>query len=138
MRGWDKSRCGVEYVRFVLYLFMCVALRLQHRHVTLPTQLVKIIPRNRLLGEHEWRSIGVQQVSVVWGGVVSSFSQYRRCTGPRPRACGGYVVCSSLVHDDDMTLVFVPTVTESRLGALCVPLTGATCDVVSPPAFLRG
>lgn len=30
-------------------------------HVILPQDIAKHLPKNRLLAEHEWRSIGVQQ-----------------------------------------------------------------------------
>lgn len=33
----------------------------QHRHVILPKELVRQLPRNRLLSETEWRNVGVQQ-----------------------------------------------------------------------------
>ncbi|TKY67131.1 Cyclin-dependent kinases regulatory subunit 2 [Spatholobus suberectus] len=31
------------------------------RHVTLPPEVTKLLPKNRLLSENEWRAIGVQQ-----------------------------------------------------------------------------
>jgi cyclin-dependent kinase regulatory subunit CKS1 len=37
----------------------------EYRHVTLPRELGKYMPRNRLMSEAEWREIGVQQ-SVGW------------------------------------------------------------------------
>jgi cyclin-dependent kinase regulatory subunit CKS1 len=33
----------------------------EYRHVTLPKELAKQLPKNRLLQENEWRGIGVQQ-----------------------------------------------------------------------------
>ena len=33
----------------------------EYRHVMLPKDIFKQIPRGRLLSEREWRSIGVQQ-----------------------------------------------------------------------------
>ena len=33
----------------------------EYRHVLLPKEIYKKLPRNRLLNEMEWRSIGVQQ-----------------------------------------------------------------------------
>lgn len=33
----------------------------EYRHVILPKELAKSLPRNRVLTEAEWRSIGVQQ-----------------------------------------------------------------------------
>eukprot|EP00998_Keelungia_sp_KM082_P003629 NODE_14516_length_420_cov_27.337884_g14493_i0.p1 GENE.NODE_14516_length_420_cov_27.337884_g14493_i0~~NODE_14516_length_420_cov_27.337884_g14493_i0.p1 ORF type:complete len:119 (-),score=23.45 NODE_14516_length_420_cov_27.337884_g14493_i0:64-375(-) len=33
----------------------------EYRHVHLPKELSKLLPRTRLLSEEEWRSIGVQQ-----------------------------------------------------------------------------
>ncbi|XP_051154288.1 cyclin-dependent kinases regulatory subunit-like [Leptopilina boulardi] len=33
----------------------------EYRHVALPKELVKLVPRGQLLSEKEWRNIGVQQ-----------------------------------------------------------------------------
>ncbi len=33
----------------------------EYRHVILPKELAKSLPRNRLLSENEWRHMGVQQ-----------------------------------------------------------------------------
>mmetsp|Transcript_15621 Transcript_15621/g.28415 ORF Transcript_15621/g.28415 Transcript_15621/m.28415 type:complete len:91 (+) Transcript_15621:4414-4686(+) len=33
----------------------------EYRHVHLPRQIYKRMPRNRLLSESEWRALGVQQ-----------------------------------------------------------------------------
>lgn len=33
----------------------------EYRHVVLPKELVKLVPKNHLMSEQEWRSIGVQQ-----------------------------------------------------------------------------
>ncbi|GJP34670.1 hypothetical protein CLOM_g19083 [Closterium sp. NIES-68] len=33
----------------------------EYRHVVLPPDVAKLLPKNRLLSEAEWRSIGVQQ-----------------------------------------------------------------------------
>eukprot|EP00003_Mantamonas_plastica_P024825 TRINITY_DN4707_c0_g1_i2.p2 TRINITY_DN4707_c0_g1~~TRINITY_DN4707_c0_g1_i2.p2 ORF type:complete len:105 (+),score=32.67 TRINITY_DN4707_c0_g1_i2:226-540(+) len=33
----------------------------EYRHVILPNEIAKILPRNKLLSETEWRSLGVQQ-----------------------------------------------------------------------------
>ena len=35
--------------------------RIKNRHVILPKELAKTLPKARLLTENEWRSIGVQQ-----------------------------------------------------------------------------
>jgi len=37
----------------------------EYRHVTLPSDLSKLVPRNHLMTETEWRNLGVQQ-SVGW------------------------------------------------------------------------
>jgi len=37
----------------------------EYRHVVLPKELSKIVPRHKLMTENEWRGIGVQQ-SVGW------------------------------------------------------------------------
>lgn len=31
------------------------------RHVVLPKEMVKLVPKNHLMSEQEWRGIGVQQ-----------------------------------------------------------------------------
>ncbi|KAG0570725.1 hypothetical protein M758_6G176100 [Ceratodon purpureus] len=33
----------------------------EYRHVVLPPDIAKLLPKNRLLSEAEWRGIGVQQ-----------------------------------------------------------------------------
>ncbi|XP_029127236.1 cyclin-dependent kinases regulatory subunit 1-like [Cajanus cajan] len=33
----------------------------EYRHVSLPREVAKLLPRNRLLSEIEWRAIGVKQ-----------------------------------------------------------------------------
>ncbi|GAB2285468.1 Cyclin-dependent kinases regulatory subunit (Cell division control protein cks1) [Dionaea muscipula] len=33
----------------------------EYRHVVLPPEVAKLLPKNRLLAENEWRAIGVQQ-----------------------------------------------------------------------------
>ncbi|KAK3408091.1 hypothetical protein EUGRSUZ_J00392, partial [Eucalyptus grandis] len=33
----------------------------EYRHVVLPPDVAKLLPKNRLLSENEWRAIGVQQ-----------------------------------------------------------------------------
>lgn len=35
--------------------------KFEYRHVVLPKEMVAQIPKNRLMSEKEWRSIGVQQ-----------------------------------------------------------------------------
>ncbi|KAI9187576.1 Cyclin-dependent kinases regulatory subunit 2 [Blastocladiella emersonii ATCC 22665] len=37
----------------------------EYRHVTVPRELVKYIPKDRLMSEQEWRELGVQQ-SLGW------------------------------------------------------------------------
>lgn len=36
-------------------------LYLRFRHVVLPKEMVKLVPKTHLMSEEEWRSIGVQQ-----------------------------------------------------------------------------
>lgn len=36
-------------------------IRLPLRHVMLPKDIAKLVPRNRLMAETEWRRLGVQQ-----------------------------------------------------------------------------
>eukprot|EP00126_Sphaerothecum_destruens_P001853 Sdes_comp15281_c0_seq1m4131 len=33
----------------------------EYRHVILPSDIAKVVPKNRLLSESEWRNLGVQQ-----------------------------------------------------------------------------
>lgn len=33
----------------------------EYRHVTLPKEIARFVPRNRLMSEKEWRMLGVQQ-----------------------------------------------------------------------------
>ncbi|KAG7010670.1 Cyclin-dependent kinases regulatory subunit 2 [Cucurbita argyrosperma subsp. argyrosperma] len=33
----------------------------EYRHVVLPPDVAKLLPKNRLLSENEWRALGVQQ-----------------------------------------------------------------------------
>mmetsp|Transcript_7882 Transcript_7882/g.14297 ORF Transcript_7882/g.14297 Transcript_7882/m.14297 type:complete len:80 (-) Transcript_7882:80-319(-) len=33
----------------------------EYRHVTLPADIAKLLPKDKLLTEQEWRSLGVQQ-----------------------------------------------------------------------------
>ncbi|XP_060520472.1 cyclin-dependent kinases regulatory subunit [Cylas formicarius] len=33
----------------------------EYRHVVLPKEMVKLVPKQRLMSEEEWRGIGVQQ-----------------------------------------------------------------------------
>ncbi|KAH8274115.1 hypothetical protein KR044_011107 [Drosophila immigrans] len=35
--------------------------KFEYRHVVLPKELVKLVPKTHLMTETEWRSIGVQQ-----------------------------------------------------------------------------
>eukprot|EP00996_Jenningsia_fusiforme_P006360 NODE_7682_length_454_cov_568.096296_g2319_i1.p1 GENE.NODE_7682_length_454_cov_568.096296_g2319_i1~~NODE_7682_length_454_cov_568.096296_g2319_i1.p1 ORF type:complete len:106 (-),score=10.14 NODE_7682_length_454_cov_568.096296_g2319_i1:135-452(-) len=37
----------------------------EYRHVTLPKEIARLLPKARLMSEREWRSIGVQQ-SLGW------------------------------------------------------------------------
>ena len=46
----DASKFGVSTV----HVFIC-------RHVMLPKDIAKLVPKNRLMTEMEWRSIGIQQ-----------------------------------------------------------------------------
>ncbi|XP_011696942.1 PREDICTED: cyclin-dependent kinases regulatory subunit [Wasmannia auropunctata] len=35
--------------------------KFEYRHVVLPKEMVKLVPRTHLLSEQEWRAIGIQQ-----------------------------------------------------------------------------
>lgn len=39
----------------------CFCSSLLNRHVVLPKEMVKLVPKTHLMSEQEWRSIGVQQ-----------------------------------------------------------------------------
>ena len=54
------TRCLVD---FVLHLHSTLSLPdlIFVRHVILPKELAKTLPKSRLLTESEWRGIGVQQ-----------------------------------------------------------------------------
>jgi Cyclin-dependent kinase regulatory subunit len=48
---------------FLLFLYSSTTIRYlyRRRHVILPKELAKTLPKSRLLTENEWRAIGVQQ-----------------------------------------------------------------------------
>lgn len=56
-RLWSPTDRSLTLSFFSLFLFKIPA----HRHVILPKELAKTLPKSRLLTESEWRSIGVQQ-----------------------------------------------------------------------------
>ena len=40
----------------------CISVHVfRYRHVMLPKDIAKLVPKNRLMTEMEWRSIGIQQ-----------------------------------------------------------------------------
>lgn len=47
-----KDVCVCLFARLVSFL---------RRHVMLPKETVKVLPKSRLLTENEWRNLGVQQ-----------------------------------------------------------------------------
>jgi cyclin-dependent kinase regulatory subunit CKS1 len=49
----------------ILYSEKYYDLDMEYRHVILPKDLGKLVPRTRLMEENEWRQLGVQQ-SVGW------------------------------------------------------------------------
>ena len=61
----------------------------EYRHVILPKDLAKSLPKNRLLSEGEWRGIGVQQSRGWHHYAVHRPEQhillFRRPLGPIPR-----------------------------------------------------
>ncbi|CAN6477006.1 unnamed protein product [Victoria cruziana] len=49
-------------LNFKLFISICVRSLVDFcRHVVLPSEVAKLLPKNRLLSENEWREIGVQQ-----------------------------------------------------------------------------
>ena len=46
---------------FGLVLVVATILSRYHRHVMLPKETAKVLPKSRLLSEDEWRNLGVQQ-----------------------------------------------------------------------------
>jgi len=60
----------------------------EYRHVTLPADLAKLVPRNHLMTETEWRNLGVQQ-SIGWVHYMFHTPEpqvllFRRGKPPRP------------------------------------------------------
>eukprot|EP01135_Chromosphaera_perkinsii_P007200 Nk52_evm8s745 gene=Nk52_evmTU8s745 len=45
----------------ILYSDRYYDLEYEYRHVILPEDIAKLVPKNRLLSESEWRNLGVQQ-----------------------------------------------------------------------------
>jgi hypothetical protein len=52
---------GQQHIRAAEIKFPCFTALAFRRHVTLPKEMVKTLPKARLLNEDEWRGIGVQQ-----------------------------------------------------------------------------
>lgn len=50
-----------RHARFLTNTFVIFFCLLLYRHVILPKELAKTLPKSRLLTESEWRGIGVQQ-----------------------------------------------------------------------------
>lgn len=76
---------------FILFFFPSIF----HRHVVLPKEMVKLVPRTHLLSEQEWRAIGVQQ-SQGWvhymihdPGMYSEYPTYIVCTLQRSLISNG-------------------------------------------------
>ena len=51
----------LEFFFAIWNVHLITAFPFVHRHVILPKELAKTLPKSRLLTEAEWRSIGVQQ-----------------------------------------------------------------------------
>lgn len=51
----------VQVLEIKFYYFIQFHIIFQFRHVVLPKEMAKSIPKTHLLSEDEWRSIGVQQ-----------------------------------------------------------------------------
>nr|XP_025747357.1 cyclin-dependent kinases regulatory subunit 2-like [Callorhinus ursinus] len=57
----------------------------EYRHVMLPRELSKQVPKTHLMSEEEWRRLGVQQ-SLGWVHYMIHEPGCRRYAGPRPSA----------------------------------------------------
>ena len=64
----------------------------EYRHVILPRELAKQLPKNRLLTENEWRGIGVQQ-SRGWEHYAVSTSIYLSSVYLGTHAAQGTLPC---------------------------------------------
>eukprot|EP01006_Ploeotia_vitrea_P063801 TRINITY_DN86292_c0_g1_i1.p1 TRINITY_DN86292_c0_g1~~TRINITY_DN86292_c0_g1_i1.p1 ORF type:complete len:114 (+),score=0.20 TRINITY_DN86292_c0_g1_i1:48-389(+) len=57
----------------------------EYRHVTLPKEIAKLIPKGYLMADREWRSLGVQQSlgweHYMWHKPESHILLYRRAKG---------------------------------------------------------
>ncbi len=59
-----KDVSETYFIQIVLEFF-CMQEMYEYRHVILPKEIAKKVPKGRLLTEHEWRHLGVQQ-SLGW------------------------------------------------------------------------
>ncbi|KAM6294263.1 cyclin-dependent kinases regulatory subunit 1 isoform 1-T1 [Aegotheles albertisi] len=67
----------------------------EYRHVMLPKDIAKLVPRTHLLSESEWRNLGVQQSQGWVHYMIHEPGEPRRGGGggPRARSDPGIPVC---------------------------------------------
>uniref|UniRef100_A0A8B9ZMH6 Cyclin-dependent kinases regulatory subunit n=1 Tax=Anas zonorhyncha TaxID=75864 RepID=A0A8B9ZMH6_9AVES len=59
----------------------------EYRHVTLPRELLKQVPKTHLMSEEEWRSLGVQQ-SLGWVHyMIHEPGNWHTCLLQKPSRC---------------------------------------------------
>jgi len=56
----QEKRCQQKILITVKFM-RTNSMNTAYRHVTLPPELAKLVPRNHLMTETEWRNLGVQQ-----------------------------------------------------------------------------
>ena len=52
--------------------------KFEYRHVVLPKDLAKMVPKTHLMTETEWRNLGVQQSQVNKTTIIKSFCNSRQ------------------------------------------------------------
>lgn len=61
-----KEKDVLEHSSSIMYSKRYCDEEHEYRHVVLPKELAKYVPKERLMGEEEWRSLGVQQSPGWW------------------------------------------------------------------------
>lgn len=61
-----KTKDVSEYSSSIMYSRRYSDDRHEYRHVILPKELVKYVPKDRLMDVEEWRALGVQQSPGWW------------------------------------------------------------------------
>jgi cyclin-dependent kinase regulatory subunit CKS1 len=61
MMSYEKQMEIQKYAKDIYYSDKYTDDEFEYRHVMLPKELAKLMPKNHLMSEAEWRSYGVQQ-----------------------------------------------------------------------------